>query len=166
MFLTQYEVDIKIDFQSHLMKQFYWHFHSVLEMLLLCLKTKSICPGWGSNSRPSDYETDALPTALPRHIVKLETHRKSQNILTLKKVTHLRFLMGSGERKERLFPKKKDLINASAGNRTRVNCLEGSYAHHYTTDAWYVSSRTFIKRPKLFFRQTLNDKHMAFDNLR
>jgi hypothetical protein len=32
------------------------------------------CPGWGSNSRPSDcsclcdYETDALPTALPRHM--------------------------------------------------------------------------------------------------
>ena len=26
-------------------------------------------------------------------------------------------------------------MNASAGNRTRVNCLEGSYAHHYTTDA-------------------------------
>ena len=25
--------------------------------------------------------------------------------------------------------------DASAGNRTRVNCLEGSYAHHYTTDA-------------------------------
>ena len=24
---------------------------------------------------------------------------------------------------------------ASAGNRTRVNCLEGSYAHHYTTNA-------------------------------
>ena len=28
---------------------------------------QKICPGWGSNSRPSDYETDALPTALPRH---------------------------------------------------------------------------------------------------
>ena len=27
---------------------------------------KRVCPGWGSNSRPSDYETDALPTALPR----------------------------------------------------------------------------------------------------
>ena len=26
------------------------------------------CPGWGSNSRPSDYETDALPTALPRQM--------------------------------------------------------------------------------------------------
>jgi hypothetical protein len=26
---------------------------------------------------------------------------------------------------------------ASAGNRTRVNCLEGSYAHHYTTDACF-----------------------------
>ena len=23
-----------------------------------------------------------------------------------------------------------------AGNRTRVNCLEGSYAHHYTTIAY------------------------------
>ena len=28
--------------------------------------------------------------------------------------------------------------NASAGNRTRVNCLEGSYAHHYTTDAFFT----------------------------
>ena len=26
--------------------------------------------------------------------------------------------------------------SAMAGNRTRVNCLEGSYAHHYTTIAW------------------------------
>jgi hypothetical protein len=26
-------------------------------------------------------------------------------------------------------------IHASAGNRTRINCLEGSYADHYTTDA-------------------------------
>lgn len=26
-------------------------------------------------------------------------------------------------------------IFAMAGNRTRVNCLEGSYAHHYTTIA-------------------------------
>ena len=27
---------------------------------------------------------------------------------------------------------------ASAGNRTRINCLEGSYADHYTTDALYL----------------------------
>ena len=36
------------------------------------------------------------------------------------------------------FQKKMKVSNyktASAGNRTRVNCLEGSYAHHYTTDA-------------------------------
>lgn len=32
--------------------------------------------------------------------------------------------------------------NASAGNRTRVNCLEGSYAHHYTTDAYDMSSQS------------------------
>ena len=33
--------------------------------------------------------------------------------------------------------KRKDEkeISALAGNRTRVNCLEGSYAHHYTTNA-------------------------------
>ena len=41
--------------------------------------TKSkVCPGWGSNSRPSDYETDALPTALPRlysfTLKKCDTH--------------------------------------------------------------------------------------------
>ena len=34
---------------------------------------KKICPEWGSNSRPSDcsaidYETDALPTVLSRHV--------------------------------------------------------------------------------------------------
>ena len=25
-----------------------------------------------------------------------------------------------------------------SGNRTRVNCLEGSYANHYTNIAWWV----------------------------
>ena len=30
------------------------------------------CPVWGSNSRPSDYETDALPTALTR-LISFET---------------------------------------------------------------------------------------------
>ena len=72
------------------------------------------CPGWGSNSRPSDYETDALPTALPRLYEKGHA------------------LVGKCE----IFPvlKPKTRI-ASAGNRTRVNCLEGSYAHHYTTNA-------------------------------
>ena len=29
----------------------------------------------------------------------------------------------------------KTFSSASAGNRTRINCLEGSYADHYTTDA-------------------------------
>ena len=28
---------------------------------------------------------------------------------------------------------------ASAGNRTRINCLEGSYADHYTTDALSIT---------------------------
>ena len=32
-------------------------------------------------------------------------------------------------------PKQEEEKFASAGNRTRINCLEGSYADHYTTDA-------------------------------
>ncbi len=31
--------------------------------------------------------------------------------------------------------REKECRDAMAGNRTRVNCLEGSYAHHYTTIA-------------------------------
>ena len=31
--------------------------------------------------------------------------------------------------------KKKNENIALAGNRTRVNCLEGNYANHYTTNA-------------------------------
>ena len=30
---------------------------------------------------------------------------------------------------------KLKVVSALAGNRTRVNCLEGSYANHYTTNA-------------------------------
>ena len=34
---------------------------------------------------------------------------------------------------------EKIKTDASAGNRTRINCLEGSYADHYTTDAQVTS---------------------------
>ena len=36
---------------------------------------------------------------------------------------------------------------AMAGNRTRVNCLEGSYAHHYTTiaEGWRVVEHHPVK---------------------
>ena len=37
--------------------------------------------------------------------------------------------------------KNKRRNYASAGNRTRVNCLEGSYAHHYTIDTFDVNSQ-------------------------
>ena len=33
---------------------------------------------------------------------------------------------------------------AMAGSRTRVNCLEGSYANHYTTDASYCTSSSVV----------------------
>ena len=48
----------------------------------------------------------------------------------MKRAQHLRIEISQ------CFPQShKSKIIASAGNRTRVNCLEGSYAHHYTTDA-------------------------------
>ena len=39
------------------------------------------------------------------------------------------------ERQERNDITKSKRASALAGNRTRVNCLEGSYANHYTTNA-------------------------------
>ena len=38
----------------------------MLKWIIPSCKFKMFCPRWGSNSRPSDYETDALPTALRR----------------------------------------------------------------------------------------------------
>ena len=38
----------------------------------------------------------------------------------------------------------KGQLAALAGNRTRVNCLEGSYAHHYTTNACLVSFSNYM----------------------
>ena len=38
-------------------------------------------------------------------------------------------------------------MSASARNRTQVNCLEGSYAHHYTTDALMMAEMKLPKTP-------------------
>ena len=53
------------------------------------------------------------------------------------------FFMDSEEPKE---SEKKSY--AMSGNRTRVNCLEGSYAHHYTNIACCVKMRLreFVNR--------------------
>ena len=40
--------------------------------------------------------------------------------------------------------KRENEPSALAGNRTRVNCLEGSYAHHYTTNACLVQLSKII----------------------
>ena len=39
--------------------------------------------------------------------------------------------------------------HASAGNRTRINCLEGSYADHYTTDADKNNLYKFVDHNKI-----------------
>ena len=43
----------------------YW-MEKILGIINVFFQQKLPCPRWGSNSRPSDYETDALPTALRR----------------------------------------------------------------------------------------------------
>ena len=51
-----------------------------------------------------------------------------------------------------------------AGNRTRINCLEGSYADHYTTIASYVKGRKNVillgRRNKNYFEL---ECHVDFD---
>ena len=44
---------------------------------------------------------------------------------------------------------KKKKNTASAGNRTRINCLEGSYADHYTTDADKNNLYKFVDHNKI-----------------
>ena len=59
-------------------------------MLWQGIKMKNKCPGWGSNSRPSDYETDALPTALPRLLCNVsQSHNYNSrlySVLWMKKI--------------------------------------------------------------------------------
>ena len=57
------------------------HVHCNIILHRCGITVKITCPGWGSNSRPSDfslvnldYETDALPTALPRPLEARELH--------------------------------------------------------------------------------------------
>ena len=52
-----------------------------------------------------------------------------------------------------LKPFKKGKKYASAGNRTRINCLEGSYADHYTTDA------LVLRKVQKYFYKPLYPKH-------
>ena len=49
------------------------------------------------------------------------------------------------------FPKSNNIYQntASAGNRTRINCLEGSYADHYTTDADKNNLYKFVDHNKI-----------------
>ena len=67
----------------------YWNlFKNLISIHIFAIKdwknqppwAQNSCSGWGSNSRPSDYETDALPTALPRLQVKKVKIRKLDNI--------------------------------------------------------------------------------------
>ena len=66
--------------------------------------------------------------ALRNHLVHREQNSQPKELAIAKgfKLTAKAFSVGVG---------KKMKTDASAGNRTRINCLEGSYADHYTTDA-------------------------------
>ena len=87
-------------------------------------------PGWGLNGRLTDSETCTLPTTL----------LKQGKILPGKIVMQFLFWHSTndGDVKSIFTSLTNQKYNASAGNRTRVNCLEGSYAHHYTTDACFT----------------------------
>ena len=52
------------------------------------------------------------------------------------------------QKESKLILKKYKKV-ASAGNRTRINCLEGSYADHYTTDADKNNLYKFVDHNKI-----------------
>ena len=67
------------------------YFMRIKNDMELKIISKKVCPRWGSNSRPSDYETDALPTALPRltnSFLQNIIHWDLENILVKNHVTH------------------------------------------------------------------------------
>ena len=49
-----------------------------------------------------------------------------------------------------------------AGNRTRINCLEGNYADHYTTIA--VEILLFKQKDTCGKKQTIRRKNINFKN--
>ena len=49
--------------------------------------------------------------------------------------------------------------HASAGNRTRINCLEGSYADHYTTDASLTGTVGLTVSSQLIYVSVSLDNH-------
>ena len=49
-----------------------------------------------------------------------------------------------------------------AGNRTRINCLEGNYADHYTTIA--VEMLLFKQKDTRGKKQTIRTKNISFKN--
>lgn len=62
--------------------------------------------------------------------------RRGERVLFCCRTTHPKvFGAAGGHRRSSASTSARAKGNALAGNRTRVNCLEGSYAHHYTTNA-------------------------------
>ena len=55
---------------------------------------------------------------------------------------------------------KKKINPAMAGNRTRINCLEGNYADHYTTIA--VEMLLFKQKDTGRKKQTIRRKNTSF----
>ena len=79
---------------------------------------KKLCGMRGSNSRPSDYETDALPTALIPHTGSHEDERPLQGHL----FTH-------------------DLLATDADNKA-VGMVQNPRKHRFQT---FINKRTNIK---------------------
>ena len=101
-------------------------------------------PGWGLNGRLTDSETCTLPTTL----------LKQGKILPGKIVMQFLFWHSTndGDVKSIFTSLTNQKYNASAGNRTRVNCLEGSYAHHYTTDAVVIGGNDFRSKKNVVYQ--------------
>jgi hypothetical protein len=77
-------------------------------------------------------------------LVKLLCNRKSFSLWTLQMLSILT--------KENTILQKK---HASPENRTRINCLEGNYADHYTRNAWCLRQFFFANNQPSKFSMLL-----------
>ncbi len=67
---------------------------------------------------------------------RVSTPRRGELVLFCCRTTHPKVSGAArGHRRSSASTSARAKANALAGNRTRVNCLEGSYARHYTTNA-------------------------------
>ena len=102
-----------------------WVLWTYLSLTLYFICERKDCPVWGSNSRPSDYETDALPTAPTRlpQLHRMTTKRRELSCALLTTIyAHTEKLRQSFYSPLHALWNGSGLIQAKRGGLTCLRC--------------------------------------------